>query len=384
MLELPDEGASFCGKLLADLGAEVIRVEPPPAASAQAAAARPSRERFWTSYHDPGKRNITLNCEHPAGHALLLRLAERADVLLESLVWRDSGARPLSYDVLQRRNPRIIHARLTGFGETGPHRAWRGCDLVAAAAGGQMQVTGETGREPVKLGGTQGLYLGSLHAAVGIVMALIRRNRTGCGERVDISLQEAAASGLDHVLVRYFAEGAVAGRRGHRYWNDAFLMVPCRDGWLQLSLLGQWDTLVEWMDSEGMAGPLKNPAYREAEHRRTHFAEVEETIARWTAQHTRAELFETAQAMGFPWAPVCTLDEVLASPQLSERDFFIPVTHAGETIRQPASPCRFFSQTSSIPYGSPRPPGFDNLAIYRDELGLSETDLARLEAGGAI
>jgi crotonobetainyl-CoA:carnitine CoA-transferase CaiB-like acyl-CoA transferase len=395
-LELADEGSGFCGKLLADLGVEVIKVEL-PAASPPKDSARPgfypseeepgspgTTENSGFDFHDSGKRRITLNYRHAAGREILLRLAERADVLLEGLVLDNGGGNRLPWETLRERNPRLVLATITGLGDTGPHRTWRSCDLIGAASGGQMYVTGLPGLDPVKLGGTQALYLGSLHAAVAIVMALIRRNRTGYGERLDVSLQETVAAGLDHVLVRYFADASVAGRRGHRYWNNAFFVAPCQDGWLQVAPFQRWDTLVEWMDGESMAGPLTGPAYRDPEYRRAHFGEVERTISQWTARHTRAELFEIAQAMGLPWAPVCTLPEVLASPQLQDREFFVPASEAGDAIRQPAPPYLFLSQVSSVAHGLPGLPGRDNVSIYRDELGFSATELERLAAESVI
>ena len=386
VFELADDSASFCGKLLVDFGADVIKVEKPRGDSS-----RPAPDDFFSSlgspsylYHNCNKRSITLDFEQAAGLEILVELVSRADVLLESCPPGTLDKLGLAYEVLRDRNPRLVYASVTAFGQTGRYRHWKSCDLVAGACGGQASVTGLPNREPLKLGGTQALYLGSLHAALGIVMALIQRNATGRGDRLDISLQEAVASGLDHVLVRYFSTGAVAARCGSRNWNGLSFIVPCSDGWLQIFPFQQWDTLVDWMNAEDMAGPLSDPLYKEAEYRRTHFEIVEQTISRWTRMHTRAELFETAQLMGFPWAPVCTLPEVLASPQLNERDFFVPLKGVRDSMLQPGPPYLFLTSVASAQRSSSPAPGRENMQVYRDELGFSEAELERLASIGVI
>ncbi len=350
ILELADETASFCGKLLADLGAEVVKVELPgtDASGGGCDASHSSLQRASFLYHNCAKRSITLDFKQAAGLDILLDLVSRSDVVLESFSPGIMGNLGMSHEVLQARNSRLILASVTGFGQSGPRSQWKSCDLVAAACGGQVHVTGSPDQEPLKLAGTQALYLGSLHAALGIVMALIQRDATGRGDHLDISLQEAVASGLDHVLVRYFNGGEVANRCGSRTWNALSFIAPCLDGWLQIFPFQQWDTLVGWMATEGMAGYLTDPIYKDAEYRRTHFEDIAEVISRWSRLHTRQELFETGQLMGFPWGPVSTLPEVMASPQLKERNFFAPIQGAPDSLRQPGPPYLFLSEVASV------------------------------------
>ena len=385
VLELADETASFCGKLLADLGAEVVKVELPGADASGGAcdASRLPLQRASFSYHNCGKRSITLDFKQAAGLDILLDLVSRSDVVLESFSPGVMGKLGMSYEVLQARNSRLILASVAGFGQSGPRSHWKSCDLVAAACGGQVHVTGTPGEEPLKLAGTQALYLGSLHAALGIVMALIQRDATGQCDHLDISLQEAVASGLDHVLVRYFNGGEVANRCGSRTWNALSFITPCLDGWLQIFPFQQWDTLVGWMDSEGMAGVLTDPIYQDTEYRRTHFDEIVEVISRWSCLHARQELFETGQLMGFPWGPVSTLQEVLESPQLKQRDFFVSLQEGpSDLLRQPSPPYVFLSETASVHRSLP--PGLGSRQILREELGITDAELTRLASMGVI
>ena len=383
VLELADETASFCGKLLADLGAEVVKVELPADASGGTCDASSSPlHRAAFLYHNCAKRSIALDFKQAAGLDILLDLVSRCDVVLENFSPGTMGKLGMSYEVLQTRNPRLILASVTGFGQSGPRSHWKSCDLVAAACGGQVHVTGLPDEEPLKLAGTQALYLGSLHAALGIVMSLIQRDATGHGDHLDISLQEAVASGLDHVLVRYFNGGEVANKCGGRSWNALSFIAPCLDGWLQIFPFQQWDTLVGWMAGEGMAGGLSDPIYRDVEYRRTHFEEIAAVISDWSRLHTRQELFETGQLLGFPWAPVCTLLEVLESKQLMERDFFVPLQGASESLRQPSPPYVFLSEAASIQRRFSSGPQGRN--ILRNELGISDAELARLVSSGVI
>ncbi|MDF1555068.1 MAG: CoA transferase [Deferrisomatales bacterium] len=377
LLDLTDAGASFCGSLLADLGAEVVKAELPGEGAPVPAACSPRCASSGNSERCPGPERDRLQVRDR-----LLRLAAQTDVVLEGLAPGGLERWGLGYETLAALDPRLVFASVSGFGSSGPKRTWTSCDLVAAAAGGQLFLNGLRSREPLKLAGFQALHLGSLHAAVGVVLALIARNASGRGNRVEVSLQEAVASGLDHALVRYFADGTVAERNGSRYWNDAFFVVPCADGYLQIYPFEQWETLVEWMGTEGMAGDLAEPRYLDPRYRRENFALIAEAVSRWTATHTRAELCETAQLMRFPWAPVCDLAEVLASPQLAARSFF---DTAPGCIRAPRSPYRFRTrETHRSSSGKPLPPqpGSRRAPVQSGILsGLRVLDFTRVLAG---
>jgi crotonobetainyl-CoA:carnitine CoA-transferase CaiB-like acyl-CoA transferase len=186
---------------------------------------------------------------------------------------------------------------------------------------------------------------------------------------------------LDHVLVRYFQDHVIAKRRGDLSWNGSSFILPCRDGRIQVNIATQWETLVEWMAGDRMAGELTDEAWKEEKYRQRHIGRLIEVMQAWTRTHSVGELFELGQAMRFPWAPVVSPGKVLESPQLRARQFFRedrdPVD--GVSVAWPGAPYRFTPPIDPPWKGAPRL-GEDNLGVYRDELGLSEGEIERLSA----
>ena len=222
--------------------------------------------------------------------------------------------------------------------------------------GGQLYLNGEPEKPPLKAFGNQSYYLASIFAAIGVMLALWHRHASGKGQHIDISLQECTAAALDHSLVRYFYEGVVAKRRGSLHWNGAFRVFPAKDGYLLLSLFHQWETLVEWLESEGMAGDLTDEKWRDRDYRLEHIDHVIEVLERWTQGHPAAELVAKGQAMRFPWAVVASVPQLLASPQLKARGFWAEIEHpvTGKKVKFPApvlSRC-FSSHTRPAQRGS--------------------------------
>jgi len=327
VLDLTDEKARLCSRFLADMGAEVIRIEkpgtPPP-----------------FHWEDLGRQSITLDIEIKAGQELFKRLVDTADVLVESRPPAYLEKLGIGYSQLAQINPHLIMASITPFGQDGPYRDYKSCDLVASALGGQLYVTGEPEKPPLKPFGNQSYYLASLFGAIGVMLALWSRHSSGKGQHIDISLQECVAAALDHVLVRYFYEDTVARRQGSLHWNNAFRVFPAKDGYVLLSLFYQWPTLVEWLDSEGMAEDLGDEKWRDRDYRLRHLDHIIEVLERWTKSHSKAELVAKAQLMRFPWAEVASISDLLASPQLRERRFWVEIEHQGEKYKLPGAPCR--------------------------------------------
>src|SRR5205823_13861946 len=196
ILDLTAEPGFFAGKVLGDLGADVVKVEPP--------AGDPARRRppFWGGIPDPergllwlalntSKRGLTLDLDRPRGHELFLDLVRRADVLLESEPPGRMAARGIGWQELQAENPRLVHCAVTPFGQSGPHAGWRGSDLTVCARSGNLYATGDPDRAPVRCSLPVAYYHGGIEAAVGVVFALLAREETGRGQHVDVALQEA-------------------------------------------------------------------------------------------------------------------------------------------------------------------------------------------------
>jgi benzylsuccinate CoA-transferase BbsE subunit len=323
VLDLTDDKGRLCARLLADMGAEVIRIGKP----------EKSAEFRW---EDLGKRRVSLDIELKPGQKLFRRLIKTADVLVESQSPGYLDNLGLGYSELSKTNPRLIVASITPFGQNGPYRDYKLSDIVAGAVGGQLYVNGQPEKPPLKMFGNQSYYLASLFAAIGVMLALYHRHASGRGQHIDISLQECVAAALDHVLPRYLYQGEVAKRRGSLHWDGAFRVFPAQDGYVLLSLFYQWQTLVEWLDAEGMASDLTDKKWLDRDYHREHIDHIIEVLERWTRSHTVAELVEKGQLMRFPWAGVASIPELLASPQLKARGFWTEVEHQGKRFKFPA------------------------------------------------
>jgi benzylsuccinate CoA-transferase BbsE subunit len=377
VLDLTDEKGMLSTRLLADMGVEVIRVEKP--------GARSVGNNADSCYLNAGKQSISLDLEKRVGREVFRRLVRMADVLVETEAPGYLASLGLGYPELSKVNPGLVMASVTGFGQSGPYRDYKSCDLVVAALGGWLSVCGEPEMPPLKPFGNQAYYSASLFAANGILLALWQRHATGRGQYIDISLMECVAATLDHVLVRYWYEGVVAKRQGSRHWNNAFRIFPCRDGYILLSLFQQWETLVEWLESEGMAQDLSGEKWRDREVRLENLDHIIGVLERFTQSHTVAELVEKGQLMRFPWAEVASTASLVQSPQLAERGYFAEVD-CPETGRKYKSPGAPYKLSRSPWQAGGRVPklGEHNPDIYQRELGLSEPEIEALAKEGVV
>jgi len=390
VLDLADEKASFCSKLLADMGASVIKIERPGGDPSRKIgpfgghSPHPEKSLFF-QYHNTNKLGITLNLEHPEGKEIFLNLLKANDIVIETFLPGHLENLGLGFEVLNQINPKIILVSVTGFGQDGPRSEFKSCDLVASAFGGQMYVSGSPSSPPLKAFGEQSYYTASLFAAIAILLAIRKRAISGKGDHIDISLQEAVASTLEHVIIRYSYEQILPKRQGSLHWDRSFCILPCKDGHLLVAPFQQWETLVEWMDSEGMAEDLRDEKYREEAYRLRHVDHIIEVLERWTRTHTTDELFELGQIMRFPWAPVLSPKEVLNSPQMGAREFFIEVDHPEmeSRLKYPGVPYRLSGGSLDQWRRAPLI-GEHNVQVYQGELGLSEKEIESLSSIGAI
>ncbi len=332
VLELSGRWTGFCGRLLCDLGAEVVLAEPPGGSAARMAGPflsdEPGPERSLSFWHDnAGKRGVTVDISAPAGREPISQLVQSCDVVVESYQPGYLTSAGLGYEHLGLINPALVMASITGFGRTGPYSSYKSCGLAASAAGGQMYVCGSPGRQPLQPFGQQPYHLASLFAACGILLALRWRDLTGKGQHIDISLQEAAAAALEHVMVQYFYQNVVARRLGSLQWNGAADLFPCRDGYIFMTFNREWDTLVELLYRREIAADFRQPVWNEESYRMLHIEDIQEVLTFWSCQHGSAELFKLGQDMHFPWAPVSSVGDLARNEQLRARQFFVPASH---------------------------------------------------------
>ena len=372
VLDLSEEKGLLCSKILADMGADVVRVDRPGLSPAR-------------TFANAGKHSISLDIRTLKGRDLFLRLVKGSSAVIESFDPGYLSSLGLGYRELSGLNPQLIMASITAYGQTGPLRNFKSSDLVASALGGQAFLCGDPDRPPLKPFGPQAYYTACLFAANGVLLALWQLTASGRGQHIDISVHECVAATLDQALVRYFYEGEVTRRQGSLSWNQAFRIFPCRDGYILLSPFQQWETLIEWLGSENMADDLKDPKYLDAAERRKDLDHIIEVLERWTLSHTADELVELGQLMHFPWARVDSIPDVVNSPQLKERGFFRDGfdPDSGRSYRFPGPPLRM----SLTPWNaSPHIPqaGEDNLEIFHHRLGLAEAEIAALRKEGVI
>ena len=332
VLDLADGTAGFCSRLLADLGADVIKIEPPGGGPSRKAGPFANDRKnadgslpFW--YHNSGKSSYSLDLEQEPGRLQFLRLAAHADALVESFRPGYLPGIGLGFPELGQANPGLVSVSVTGFGQSGPYSQYKSSPLIAAASGGQMSVCGRPGRPPLKPYGNQPYYTASLFAACGVLLALRSRELTGRGQHIDISVQEATAAALEHVLVQYFYDQIVPSRQGSLQWNSSSDIFPCRDGHVLLTFSRGWETLVELLDSSGMAGDLQQDDWRDEGFRSRNIRKIQEVLASWTRLQDKEAVFRLGQDLRYPWAAVHSIPEVFDNAQLGARGYFVNAEH---------------------------------------------------------
>ncbi len=346
VLDLCAASGVLCTKILADLGADVIKVEPP------AGNATRYRGPFYQDQTDPEKslffwyfhtnqRSVTLDLETPADQALLHRLLATADALVETFPPGYLDSLGLSFRHLHARHPRLVMTSITGFGSTGPYSHYKAPDMVGLAMGGLAYLCGEPDGPPAPPGGLQGYHLAALNGAVGTLIALWHREATGQGQHVDVSMQAAVANTLETTHQTYDFNREIRTRWGHRREGAAYIL-PCQDGYVALLCAGQfgWRRLIAWLTAEGAVGALADERLADDVYRFEHDAEVHAALQAFFATKAKVQAYTEAQHYRVPLAPVQTARDLVESPQLQARQFFVDIAHPelGTTLRYPGAP----------------------------------------------
>jgi crotonobetainyl-CoA:carnitine CoA-transferase CaiB-like acyl-CoA transferase len=389
ILDLADEAGAYCTLTLANLGAEVIKVEPPGGCSSRRlppfAHDQPGPESsLFHLYYHAGKRSVTLALDNPSGQALFRRLVATADALVETAPPGVMARRGLDYTALAEINPGLVYTSLTGLGQTGPRRDWLCPEPVLLAMGGVLYQCGEPEGEPCAPPGHFAYGVASSFAALGTLVALFARAATGRGQHVAVAAQECVALVTDSGIPKYARTGIVPGREGQTYRSiTPGGLYPCKDGYVRIvgGQLRHWRALVRWM---GSPEPFSDPAWDDREQRNRERARLDRRVADFTRRFTRAELFEQGQAAGVPVTPVNTPAEFVESGFVAARGYFGALTHPlVGTYRGPGA--GFHLDGAPVPAAGPAPLlGQDNAAIYSAELGLTADELAALAAAGVL
>jgi benzylsuccinate CoA-transferase BbsE subunit len=392
VLDLTDEKGLLCGKLLGDLGADVIKIERPGGDPARNIGpfyhdeVDPEKSLFWFAYNS-SKRGVTLDIESPNGQDIFKRLVKSADFVVESFHPGYLDRLELGYKVLEELNPGIIMVSITPFGQTGPYKDFKTSDIVAWALGGQMYLLGDEDRPPVRISHHSQAYLhASGEAAVGAMLALSHRVMTGEGQHVDVSVQASVAR-LAYGATLPWDMLKETWRRGGdiiRYNKDLKItrIWPCKDGQVLWFWFGGAQgyhnkPLVEWMESEGMADDYIREFDWEAFDLRTTTQDVLDRLdvpaRRFFMSHTKAELLDGAVKHHVILYPISTTADILESVQLSAREYWVELEHPelGTRITYPGA---FIKSSEISPEPRRRAPriGEHNQEIYEQEPGIKE------------
>ncbi len=345
--------------MLADQGARVIKVEPPGGENTRKAGPHPEGGRgferggygaYFASVNR-NKESIVLDLKQPAGKAALLRLLDRADVVVENFRAGVMERLGLSYEALAERCPKLVYATLRGFGDprTGlsPYADWPAYDPIAQAMGGIMGITGPVaGGAPTKIGPGVGDIVPGMFLAFGIASACWRAQRTGRGQFVDVAMTDAVLALCERIVFQYSVTGVTPNPEGNGHpLLCPFGLFPARDGWVSLGVPNDrfWVPLMRKMGRPELA---QDPSFISNEARMTHRAEVEALVSEWTGRHTRAEL-TTLLGGEIPFAPVYTAADVFADPHFRARQMLVetefpgaarPLVLAGTPVKMSQTP----------------------------------------------
>ena len=384
----------YCGKLLGDMGAEVIKIEPPLVGDAArnrgpfpGSLPHPEKSGLFL-YLNTNKLGITLDVADPAGHDVLRALLTDADVLIHDKPPSEAKALAIDYPSLRDHYPRLIVTAVTPFGSSGPYAEYKAHHLNLFHAGGEgYTIPGGLGyelfpdRPPLKLGGHTGDYDGGTAAAVGAMAAVLARERWGVGQFVDVSRQEANLALNRVTFVTEESEGIVT-RRGNRTYKFGGV-YPAKDGYVVIRPTEdrQWQALTGLLGQPALA---EDPRFKERPARMEHGLELNAAVSQWSRHRTKQEIFDSCLKAGVPAALVATAKDIVDSPQIQHRGFFQEVSHpqAG-TLPYASTPYQF--QQSPRRAARPAPLlGQHNHEVLVGRLGLAGEELAVLRANGVI
>jgi benzylsuccinate CoA-transferase BbsE subunit len=407
ILDLTEGGCMLGGRLLADMGADVIKIEPPGGSPSRVAPyykniQHAEKSLYWLAYN-ANKRGITLDISRTEGKTLFRRLVKDADVIIESFAPGYLDSLGLGYTDLCQTKPDIILSSITPFGQNGPKSDYKAGDLVAWASGGYLYACGNPDRPPVWISFPQTCLFGGAEAAIGSMMAIWNRARTGEGQLVDISLQECAVSPNLNVLQMWDVSHIAFQRTGGAMYVPSTgvrqpIYFKCLDGYVMILVQGgnepfisSSSVLVKWMDELNMAPDWLNKLNWKTDYDATTMRQeiadkVGEAVENFTLTLTKHQLYqEGAIRRHILLAPVFTTKDISEDIQLKTREFWVKLTHpeldadityCGPFIGMSETPIKYIRRAPLI--------GEHNTEIYSAYMGLSDKELTALKAAKII
>jgi crotonobetainyl-CoA:carnitine CoA-transferase CaiB-like acyl-CoA transferase len=404
VLDLTNELGYLCGKMLADLGADVIKIEPQgddyPSDFYNIHKENTDAEGglYYFAYNI-GKRGITLNLNLEEGRNLFKKLVEKVDIVIESYLPGTMKMWGLDYEDLSRINPGLVYTSITPFGRTGPYRDNKVTDLVALAMGGMLFLTGDADRQPVRIGSPQAYLHAGSEACVGTMMALYHKETNGEGQLVDISVQQSIITTTFNAIPTWITKHTIVPRMGaSRMVSNKLEMPltwPCKDGHVAFSVFGgssggrTMKNLGEWMEEEGMGDKMVSDtdwgSFDFYGLTTAVIDKVSKPIARFFTNFTSEELFEESIKRGIMLFPVVSADYIVKDAHLSTKGFWqeIDLPEKEGTITFPSAPCRINGEYAPLKSRAPFK-GEHNVQVYSELIGLSPQALQSLKTGRVI
>ena len=376
----------YCSMLLADMGADVIKLEMPE--RGDDSREFPPFKNGVSLYYvnlNRGKRSITLNLKHPEGKRLFIELLKRCDVLIENFSPGTMERLGLGYGILKEVNPRLIYAAISGFGQTGPHSNRPGYDIIGQAMGGLMSVTGWPDSPPTRVGTAIGDILSALFCCIGILAALQIREKTGRGQLVDVALVDSVFASLENIPQKLFIDGEVPARIGNRYEfvypYDSFRTV---DGWVIIGIANDqiWGRFI---DATGLSDLADDSRYATNKDRVENHESLRGYIEKWTSMRGVDEIVTFLMGHRIPACPIYDIGDVVRDRHIIEtREMVVEIDQPGlGRAKLLGNPVKM-SETRPSPKGYAHALGENTNEVLMELLNISETKIRRLKDEGAL
>lgn len=368
VLDLAGALGNYCGKLFADLGADVMLVEPvvgaPTRRMEPSMAGRDDIESSLVfQYQNTNKRSIALDLDKPEAQEIFRALVKGANVLIESEQPAVMERRGLGYKALRKLAPGLVMCSITPFGQDGPYAEWLGSDLVGMALGGMLYLAGYKDTAPMVAFGEQAIGAANLFAAVATMAAVYDAEVSESGQHIDVSMQESVVMGMENAVQFYDLEGTIRKRNAGEQRLAGTGVFQCKDGYIYLMAGGVggnrfWADTTQWLIEEGLerATELKESCWQDNEYlasaaAKTRFTEI---FSQFALAHTKAQLQEKGRVRRIPIAPICDTSDLNKSPQRKHRGYFIDVTASdGSPIVMPGAPYHMSRTPWAVRHGAP-------------------------------
>jgi crotonobetainyl-CoA:carnitine CoA-transferase CaiB-like acyl-CoA transferase len=374
-----------CTMLMADMGANIIKVEPPPAGDDSRQWGPPFIGGISTYFLsvNRNKKSLGLNLKMEEGRRILWKLIEKADVVIENFRPGVLDKLGFSYAAVAKANPRAVYCSISGFGQTGPYRERPGYDVIAQGESGMMDLTGYPDGPPAKLGASLADVIAGLYAFNGICLALLARHKTGKGQLVDVSLLDGMVSALTYHALIYLSTDRSPKRAGTRHPSIVpYECFQARDGFVNIAVTNQkqWENFCQVM---GFPEIARDPSFESMKARLENYATLRPKIERVVGAMTRSEVIAALSEVGIPVGPINTVGEILEDPHIHAREMVRELVHPEYgPLRVLGIPIKL-SDTPGVVENAPPKFGEHNRVVLRG-LGFAEVEIARFEKDGVI